>query len=323
MVKERDKVLAMALGLDPLGTSISPIKGGSEFASLLRAQSGGKQFFVKAGAGKRSKNMLEGEYESLNAIHTAVPELCPRPIAHGDLQDGGYFLATEFLQLHGSSFSRQQSSSRENTLALKLGKLHSQPAPSDGRYGFPVTTCCGSTPQDNSYEDTWSSFFVNRRLLPILDACIESNGSQPELADHVNRIIPIAKYLLSRLSPPSSQPVIIHGDLWSGNQCNGSIPPRIPNSTPVVFDPSSCYAPAEYDHGIMTMFGGFDRNFWEEYEAVVPRGEPAGEYEDRVSLYRLYHTLNHFALFGGSYKSSAIGIMRELRRKYRDRIDGS
>ncbi|KAF3088896.1 hypothetical protein TWF102_009851 [Orbilia oligospora] len=270
MVKERDKVLAMALGLDPLGTSISPIKGGSEFASLLRAQSGGKQFFVKAGAGKRSKNMLE-----------AVPELCPRPIAHGDLQDGGYFLATEFLQLHGSSFSRQQSSSRENTLALKLGKLHSQPAPSDGRYGFPVTTCCGSTPQDNSYEDTWSSFFVNRRLLPILDACIESNGSQPELADHVNRIIPIAKYLLSRLSPPSSQPVIIHGDLWSGNQCNGSIPPRIPNSTPVVFDPSSCYAPAEYDHGIMTMFGGFDRNFWEEYEAVVPRGEPAGEYEDR------------------------------------------
>ncbi|KAK6497060.1 hypothetical protein TWF506_004543 [Arthrobotrys conoides] len=323
MAGARDKALAVVLGLDPLEISTSSIGGGSGFVSTLHVQSGDKQFFVKTGAGESSKIMFEGEYESLNAIHTTVPELCPRPIACGKLQDGSYFLATEFLQLGGAGLSRRRSGGGKDTLALKLAKLHSQPAPSDGKYGFPVTTCCGSTPQDNTYEDTWSSFFINRRLLPILNACIKSNGSQPDLANHVNQVIPIANYLLSRLSPPSSQPVIVHGDLWSGNQSDGSIPPRIPSPTPMVFDPSSCYAPAEYDHGIMTMFGGFNRNFWEEYETVVSRGEPSGEYEDRVSLYHLYHTLNHFAMFGGGYKSSAIELMRGLQRRYKDKIDGS
>ncbi|KAK6329853.1 hypothetical protein TWF718_003285 [Orbilia javanica] len=320
MTRARDEALAAALGLDPSRITISSIGGGSGFASTLRIQSGDKQFFVKTGIGESSRIMFEGEYESLNAIYNTAPELCPRPIAHGELHSGSYFLATEFLELTGG-FSRRRGSGGGDTLALKLGKLHSQPAPSNGKYGFPVTTCCGSTPQDNTYETTWPSFFINRRLLPILKACIESNGSQPDLTNHVNRTIPVANYLLSRLSSPSSQPVVVHGDLWSGNQSNGSIPPRIPNPTPVVFDPSGCYAPAEYDHGIMKMFGGFGANFWKEYETVVPRGGPCDEYEDRVTLYRLYHTLNHFALFGGGYKSNAIGIMQELQIKYADRID--
>ncbi|KAF3917194.1 Ketosamine-3-kinase [Dactylellina cionopaga] len=311
MASQRDQALAAALNLYSSQMAISRIAGGSGFASTLKVQSGDKRFFVKTGTGQSSKVMFEGEYESLNAIYNAVPELCPRGITHGQIGDDTYFLATEFLEL-GGGFSKRSGDS----LAVKLAKLHSQSAPSNGRFGFPVTTCCGSTPQNNTYEDSWSSFFVNRRLLSILQSCIESNGSQPELTDYVNRIVPIAKHLLSRLSPVSSKPVVIHGDLWSGNQSQGSIPPRITTPVPVVFDPSGCYAPAEYDHGIMAMFGGFDRNFWKEYESIVPRGEPVEEYEDRVALYTLYHTLNHYALFGGGYKESAMRIMKDLIRKY-------
>lgn len=80
-----------------------------------------------------------GEYESLNAINSAVPDLCPRAIAHGDIGNGDYFLATEFLELGGGN-SRKGSHSGD-TLAAKLAKLHCMPAPSDGRYGFPETTC--------------------------------------------------------------------------------------------------------------------------------------------------------------------------------------
>ncbi|KAK6514456.1 hypothetical protein TWF281_004656 [Arthrobotrys megalospora] len=323
MVGARDEALATALDLDPSQISVSSIGGGSGFAGTLRVRSGDNQFFVKTGAGESSKVMFEGEYESLKAIHTAVPDLCPRPIGHGELQNGGYFLATEFIELGGGGFSRRRSSSGGNTLARQLAKLHSKRAIPDDKYGFPVTTCCGSTPQDNTYEDSWVTFFINRRLLPILTASIKSNGPQPDLTKQVTQTIPIAKYLLSRLSPPANQPVVVHGDLWSGNQSHGSIPPRIINPTPVVYDPSGCHAPAEYDHGIMTMFGGFDRDFWKEYETEVPRGEPVEEYEDRVSLYRLYHTLNHFALFGGSYKGSAIGIMEKLQRKYGDKTGDS
>jgi len=47
----------------------------------------------------------------------------------------------------------------------------------------------------------------------------------------------------------------------------------------VVFDPSAAYAHSEYDHGIMNMFGGFGGSFFKEYFAVLPKTEPADEYE--------------------------------------------
>ncbi|KAK6525494.1 hypothetical protein TWF694_005626 [Orbilia ellipsospora] len=260
---------------------------------------------------------VAGEFESLNAIYSVVPDLCPRPISCGSMRGGYYFIATEFIKFRGWDLRiLQKSCNDSDSLAVKLAKLHSQPAPSERKYGFPMVTCCGKTPQDNSYEESWASFFIKRRLLPILDKCHENWGLLPDVADLVKSTVPVAKYLLSRLSYSAATPVIVHGDLWSGNQTRGSIPPRIASPTAVVYDPSACYAPAEYDHGIMKMFGGFDRGFWEEYESIIPRGEPVAEYEDRVKLYKLYHTLNHFALFGSGYDQNAIKIMAELQRKY-------
>ncbi|EPS40127.1 hypothetical protein H072_6081 [Dactylellina haptotyla CBS 200.50] len=310
MTQQINEALATALNLDASVTTVSP-HGGSGFASTLKVQSGNQSFFVKTGSGYRSKAMFE------------VPVLCPRAFAHGELGDEGYFLATEFIELSRSSSGHRGGISEEDSLAAKLAKLHSEPAPSAGKYGFPVSTCCGSTIQDNTYEDNWPDFFVKRRLNAIFQACNLSHGPQSDLVASINRTATIARYLLSRLSPSASKPVVIHGDLWSGNQSRGSIPPRITHATPLIFDPSGCYAPAEYDHGIMIMFGGFDRIFWKDYESIVPRGEPIDEYEDRVKLYTLYHTLNHYALFGGGYKESAIGIMRELERDYGDKADST
>jgi protein-ribulosamine 3-kinase len=85
---------------------------------------------------------------------------------------------------------------------------------------------------------------------------------------------------------------------------------------PITFDSSACYAHSEFELGIMKMFGGFGREFLEEYHRYAPKTEPVEEYEDRVKLYELYHHLNHYAMFGGGYKSGAVGIMRGLVEKY-------
>jgi len=66
------------------------------------------------------------------------------------------------------------------------------------------------------------------------------------------------------------------------------------------------------------MFGGFGKGFFDEYHKLVPKTEPKEEYEDRVSLYELYHHLNHHALFGGGYKGGAVRIMKGLIGKYGD-----
>jgi fructosamine-3-kinase len=56
--------------------------------------------------------------------------------------------------------------------------------------------------------------------------------------------------LLSNIDPPL-QPVILHGDLWSGNVGLDS-----KSRSPVIFDPASYYGHNEADLGITHMFGG-------------------------------------------------------------------
>lgn len=113
------------------------------------------------------------------------------------------------------------------------------------------------------------------------------------------------------------QPRIIHGDLWSGNKGSASFTGREASGVEeVVFDPSVAYCHHEYDHGIMNMFGGFGSGFWMEYLQQCPKTEPAEEYEDRVQMYEAYHHLNHYAMFGGSYKSGATRLLEPLLKKY-------
>jgi len=64
------------------------------------------------------------------------------------------------------------------------------------------------------------------------------------------------------------------------------------------------------------MFGGYGESFFREYHEVKPKDEPVAEYEDSLELYKLYHYLNHYAMFGGSYRSSAMSIMKRLGKKY-------
>lgn len=48
----------------------------------------------------------------------------------------------------------------------------------------------------------------------------------------------------------------------------------------------------------MRMFGGFSSKFFERYHELVPKSEPANEYEQRMQLYEAFHHLNHALIFG-------------------------
>ncbi|KIW92947.1 uncharacterized protein Z519_06796 [Cladophialophora bantiana CBS 173.52] len=332
-----DPAIARALHLDASTAHIYP-HGGSGFASTFRITTHSTSIFVKQSRSPGADVMFQGEHTALNAIHDAVPSLCPKSFAWGQLEKGGgYFLATEFLDLSGRFSSRSRSGKGEGSgmsLAQKLAKLHTTSAPvpegyDSPQFGFPVTTCCGDTPQDNTFTSSWAEFFGKRRLLAILERAEENNGKDPELRRVVERTVHevVPKLLGSNHlgGKDGIKPVVVHGDLWSGNKSKGSFVGR-GDTTPdmagpiedVVFDPSSCYAHNEYDFGIMHMFGGFP-SFWQEYHELVPKTEPVSEYEDRVSLYESYHHLNHYAIFGGSYKSGALGILKKLVRKHGER----
>ncbi|KAK8094441.1 phosphotransferase enzyme family protein [Apiospora hydei] len=302
-----DPVILEALALDPAVTQIAS-HGGSIVTSTFKLTSRGgdgsdgkddvKTFFVKTGTGEEARLMFEGEHLSLNVIHDA------------------YFMATDFLEL-GSSASGGSGKS----LAQKLGQLHTTPAPiPEGydrpMYGFPVTTCCGSTPQDNSWKASWAEFYADNRLRGILKAGVKNNGADKEVSVAVEKTAStVVPRLLGDDHLKDVKPVIIHGDLWSGNHGRGRVAGR-GGAEEVVFDASAVYGHSEYEIGDMKMFGGFGPSFWNEYLKIVPKSEPKEEWEDRVALYELYHHLNHWSMFGGGYRGGAMAIMKKLIAKY-------
>jgi fructosamine-3-kinase len=57
------------------------------------------------------------------------------------------------------------------------------------------------------------------------------------------------------------------------------------------------------------LFGGFSAEFYRAYELSWPLNEG---YEQRISLYQLYHVLNHLNLFGAGYLGRAQTIISNL-----------
>ena len=102
--------------------------------------------------------------------------------------------------------------------------------------------------------------------------------------------------LLSHQTVPS----LIHGDLWSGNYMftiNG----------PALIDPACYYADREMELGMMQLFGGFSSQVWSAYQEEFPLPQ---DWKERIRLYQLYHVLNHYLLFGGSYGWQALEIAK-------------
>ncbi|KAJ6127398.1 hypothetical protein N7523_003010 [Penicillium sp. IBT 18751x] len=268
-----------------------------------------RKYFVKtSSSGNSASEMFQGEYASLNAISSAVPGFCPRALAWGTLDEESnrpknFFLVTEFLDLSGAKGRSGGDANAPTSLAYRLGKLHTTPAPPDPktgrrRFGFPVATFCGDTKQPNRFCDSWAEFYANERLLTILKTSEERNGRDEGLRELVektaNEVVPrlLGDGHLGYNSSGEGEgivPVVVHGDLWSGNADPGTIVGNggDEKAGDVVYDACSVYGHSEFDLGIMHMFGGFGAHFFNQYHRVVPKTEPVEEYDDRVRLYEL------------------------------------
>ena len=301
-----DSAIIKALSLDPAKTTVAS-HGGSGFTTTAKISTTlkdgtEKSFFMKTGKGKEADVMFRGEHASLNAIHSAVPSLCPQSFAEGPLEDspGGAFLVTDFLDMSGRSKGASAEKGSGMSLAAKLAKLHTTAAPipegySKPVFGFPVTTCCGDTEQPNDFTASWADFYAQHRLLAILKKSERTNGKDAALRSLVEKT---ASETVPRLigddhlnNGKDVLPVVVHGDLWSGNHGRGRIGGQ-GGVEDVVFDPSACYAHSEYELGIMQMFGGFGS--LKEYHELCPKTEPVGEYRDRVKLYEYVYLSQAF-----------------------------
>lgn len=169
----------------------------------------------------------------------------------------------------------------------------------DSRFGFDSDGWCGDSRQDNDWLDDGHCHFAERRLLPQARRARERGSLS---ATQLHRIEALCARLPELI--PRQPPVLLHGDLWTGNlHCCG-------NGEPALIDAGAVhYGWAEAELAMLTLFGSPPEPFFAAYRDTAPL---ASDWRERAPLYNLYHLLNHLNLFGAGY----LGAVRDVLERY-------
>jgi fructosamine-3-kinase len=263
-----------------------PVHGGDINESFCIETSAGK-YFLKTNHAGRYPRMLEKEARGLKWLENRCELKIPSVIRQGVFGQHQYLLL-EWLDPSGSTGTDWENFGRS------LAMLHRE---TDRLFGWEESNYIGSLPQLNNQAETWSAFYRDQRILPMVNLlCI--NGSF-DTNDRHN-----ADKFCSRLEElfPPEPPSLLHGDLWSGNF-------MFTSQGPAVFDPAPYFGHREMDIGMSKLFGGFDSLFYEAYEETHPM---TGNWKERLPATQLYPLLVHAVLFGGNYVHRCRQLLRDI-----------
>ncbi|MFP4155556.1 MAG: fructosamine kinase family protein [Halothiobacillaceae bacterium] len=283
--KEIVRAVAECTGQSISPRRVTPSGGGCiNEAYVVEADEGA--FFVKFNRAER-QDMFAAEQESLLAIEATSTVRVPRVFGVG-CSGPHAWIVMEALPLNQRGCSA--------ILGEQLAAMHRVEQP---RFGFPNDGFIGSTVQVNTPADNWPHFFRRHRLGYQLDLA-RANGASGALLGQGEALLERVGWFFDGYDPT---PSLLHGDLWGGNHA------FLDDGTPVIFDPAAYCGDREADLAMTELFGGFDMDFYDAYRGAWPLDSG---YRVRRDLYNLYHVLNHFNLFGGSYGSQAARMIDRL-----------
>ncbi|MBD2008688.1 fructosamine kinase family protein [Microcoleus vaginatus ZQ-A3] len=249
--------------------------------------------------------MFEAEALGLQQMRATQTIRVPEPICWGTEGNSAY-IVLEWLDLGSrggdrawEEMGRQLAAMHKYTppnLPFARGGKKPNSALVRGCFGWDINNTIGSTIQINNWTANWAEFWAEHRIGYQLKLARDRRGHFPQ----GERLLEMISQFLAGYEP---QPSLVHGDLWGGNVGVTSA------GEPVIFDPAAYFGDREVDIAMTELFGGFPRQFYRGYNQVWPLD--AG-YEHRKTIYNLYHILNHFNLFGGSYESQANQMINRI-----------
>jgi len=180
------------------------------------------------------------------------------------------------------------------TYGHRLALMHRQSA---DFFGLEYDNYLGSLVQSNGRYDAWPDFFREKRLMPQ----IELAKAKGKCSEQMERGF---EKLFKKLDGffPKEAPAALHGDMWSGNFMTNS------SGEAVIFDPAVYYGHREMDLAMTKLFGGFDEAFYQAYHEAYPFEHG---WEERIEVANLYPLMAHVNLFGGSYVSEVVALLRK------------
>lgn len=261
---------------------INSIQGGDINQGGKFTLDSGDTFFIKWNLSS-DPSMFAKEAKGLAVLSDAESGLhIPEVITFGD-----HFMVLEWIH------QGPKKDTSDYKFGQQLAFLHQNTA---DFFGLDHDNFIGRLPQSNSRHSTWADFFAIERIEPQIQMAVESGKIDRTLFRAVQKLY--AK--LGHIFPPE-KPVLLHGDLWSGNYMFDM------EGNPSVYDPAIYYGHREMDISMTRLFGGFSEEFYQGYEDTSPLEQG---YEERIKLCNLYPILVHANLFGGSYARQAEQIIR-------------
>jgi fructosamine-3-kinase len=272
-------------------TGGSRASGGSINEAWALELAGGGRAFVKTRA-----DAAPGEYATeaagLRWLAQADAVALPGVLAVGE-DDGPRFLALEWVD------AGRLDAAGEEELGRGLAALHAAGAPDfgappPGAVGRPGTIAplrIGELELSNSPAADWPSFYLKRRLVPLVALCLERGTLSASGARAVERVCE----RIGDLAGPAEPPARLHGDLWGGNVLAGA------DGRARLIDPAAYGGHREVDLAMLRLFGAPSERVFAAYDEVTPL---ADGHRERVELWQLFPLLVHAALFGGSYGAS-------------------
>ena len=253
-------------------TQTSPLLGGSLGKASLIETDTGQKLVVKTYP--NNHQIVENEHKMLNFLCSIEDFPTPKPL----LCKKGY-LIMEYIE--GTS---QFSLKSQIDIAHKLAALHSK---TKSQAGFPFNTVIGPLPQLNSWNLAWFDFYLEQRLLPIVEIAIKKERFSPNIKDTICKVT----LKFKTLTEPPKQMSLLHGDIWSGNVL------ATDQNVTAFLDPALYYGEPKMELAFIRWLSTFDKTFFSEYTNLTNITLSDEEYR----IYSLYPILVHATLFGGRY----------------------
>ena len=137
------------------------------------------------------------------------------------------------------------------SIGAALRRLHDSPG---AEYGWPVDYALGTVTLDNRQRSDWPGFWIEQRVRPT--ASVLDRPWRERIAG--------VEEILAGILPAAPAPVLLHGDLWTGNILVAG------GRLAALIDPACYYGDAEVDLAMLTLFDAPDPAFWEAYGAPAP-----------------------------------------------------
>ena len=273
-----------------LGSPVSEMKsvGGGCINQCFKIVTPGRYFFCKINSASKFPQLFEKEKNGLELIAKQSIIKAPGVVDYSIAADK-QILILEWIE------EGERTIEFWKMFGEELAALHRV---TNEYFGLYEDNFMGSVPQSNKQQTHWVDFFREQRLQPLLKLCVDRHLLNSK---HLQQFESLFKQLPMVFD--EEKPSLVHGDLWSGNfMCSKE-------KEAVLIDPAVYFGHRSVDLAMTTLFGGFDRNFYEAYRHHFPLPD---NYRQQWEVSNLYPLLIHLYLFGRSYLTE----IEETLKKY-------